>query len=203
VDDERPTAHEHLDAILRAAEVQRRAPGSEFDPDAAFEPEVVPDAPIVPGTASPKAREIIRAATARAALRRERRRRAQLRALAIASTVALGLGAAALWYFEPGGIEWRPAWTPPAAYVDASAQWALVLTAERIDQFAAANGRLPASLAELDPNAPDIVTYQARSNGDYVLTAPGPVTRRVLDRRRPRAAFLRDADATLRRRIRR
>ena len=113
-------------------------------------------------------------------------------------SIVLGIATLILWIVAPGGIQLLRPRPVSSAFVDASARWTLVLTAQRIESFEATNARLPQSLEELDANVPDVLTYQRLPDGGFILQAPGQKGRLVLDSKTPREPFLAGSNPLLR-----
>jgi hypothetical protein len=106
------------------------------------------------------------------------------------AAMALGIVALYLWVTSPGGLDaFRPG-RLPGSYLEASSRWAMVLTAERIDQFMLEKSRLPNDLDELGPHTTDLITYERTSPTEYRLQAPGERRALELTPRTDRQAFL-------------
>jgi hypothetical protein len=120
--------------------------------------------------------------------------------LRVAAAVAVVSMAVLLWVSFPSGPPFLEAPPPKAAYQEASARYALWITARRIDRYAIEHRALPSSLAELETSpgtpAPELIGYERVSADAYRLTAPGPVAPIRLDddeARRPPSPATRDA----------
>ena len=101
--------------------------------------------------------------------------------LGLIVAVGLGLFAALLWIAKPSGMDSLQPKTLAPAYADASARWALAMTAERIDRYYAEHAELPATLEAVGGNPIELMTYEPLGDHDYRLTAPGQSSVIVLD----------------------
>jgi len=101
----------------------------------------------------------------------------------------LGIGAVAMWALSPNGAGFLKPAPLPASYLDASARWAMVLTAERIDRFRQEKQRLPEDLAELGPLGSELISYERLSDGQYRVQAPGTDRPLSLGAATPREVF--------------
>ena len=207
--DARAAAKDELDAILREAEAVRRSGGPAND---------FVDDPELPAPAGPVLAEPSEAAEDAAPGATKPRDRVRFDRFEIKVPEAgpnklptyqinsylplvgvLGAIAFLLWIFVPGGIQLLRPQAVPDDYVDASARWTLVLTRQRIERFEEAQGRLPQSLEELDPNLSEVVTYQGLPQGGYVLRAPDHHEMLTLDDDMPQERFLAGSANLLRR----
>ena len=109
------------------------------------------------------------------------RAREQKSPLGLIVAVGLGLFAVLLWNAMPSGMDSLQPKTLAPAYADASARWALAMTAERIDRYYAEHAELPASLDAVGGNPIDLLTYEPLGDHGYRLTAPGKSSVIVLD----------------------
>ncbi len=104
--------------------------------------------------------------------------------------IALGVVTLAVWLAAPHGFDqFRPS-PLPGTYTEASARFAMVLTAERLDRFFTERGRMPVGLDELGSVASELITYTRLSDSEFRLEAPGMNHALVLETSTPRDRFL-------------
>lgn len=196
--EDRASAQDELDAILREAMVMRNSGGpvNDFDEEA---PEPARTGPVLVNTTAPAGtldagapaegvkfdRYKIKIPEAGPNIIPTYQINAQIPIAAVLGAIAF-----ALWMFVPGGIQFLRPEPVPDAFVDASARWTLALTRQRITAFEQQQGRLPQSLEELDPNLSEVVTYQGLPEGGFVLTAPGHRQMFTLKTDTPQERFL-------------
>ena len=204
--DDRASAQDELDAILREAMAMRNsdAPVNDFAEDA---PEPERPGPVLVDSANAEGGLDLGAPAEGVKFDRYKIKimepgpnklptyeiNTQLPLVAI-----LGAIACALWIFVPGGIQFLRPDPVPDSFVDASARWTLALTQQRITSFQHQQGRLPQSLEELDPNLSEVVTYQGLPDGGFVLSAPGHRQMFTLQSDTPQERFLGSATTQLR-----
>ena len=197
--DPRSSAHSELEAILRDADAARRRADDDASADKTREPRprlnLVDDrnggartrgAPI----RSTIPRQDVRFDTfdVRVDAPGEMKIKAYRFSGRLVIALVLGVAVAFQWISLPNGVPVLRPQPLPDSYTEASARWAMVLMAERIDHFRLEHQRLPDGLAELEPAPSDMITYQRLSENEYQLQAPGtyraltvgPTTRREL-----------------------
>jgi len=207
--DDRDAAKRELDDILREADEFRRRirhePGRAVgDPETAGVP---PRLEVVPGGAArDSGASRVRIVYEGEALRLVRpepapnHRAKVLAGLRIGGAVGLVVLALWVWARFPSGPPMLEARPPGPAYVEASARYALWVTAQRVDRYASEHHALPSSLAELETSpgtpAPELIGYERVSADAYRLIAPGPeapIRLDDIDARRPPSRATRDA----------
>ncbi len=191
--DLRSSAQDELDAILREAKAVRRQDHEEAHdvvdlPPVSEEPR--PRLTAVPGRAPVSAPAPARPNAARglptgsAEIRFDtfdiklsdpgemkfKALRPSMRAIA---ALLLGVVAAAVWISSPNGAGLLRPNPLPESYNEASARWAMVIMADRIDRFRAERQRLPETLEELGPAPSELIGYERLAEGTYRLQAPG------------------------------
>ena len=208
-DHRREAARRELDDILREADEFRRAVRREDD-RVVGDPQTTRRAPrlgLVTGGAAPddELSTRVRIIYEGEALRLVRpgvapQNPVLLVALRVAAAMALASVAVFLWVAFPSGPPFLEAPPLRAAYLEASARYALWVTARRVDGYASEHHALPSSLVELETSpgtpAPDLIAYERVSADGYRLTAPGPEAPIRLDdgeARRPPSRATRDA----------
>ena len=72
-------------------------------------------------------------------------------------------------------------------YLDASAQWSVRITSQRVEAFWRENGHLPGGLGELGPLGSELIGYERVSPVRYRITAPSPDGPLTFDSTHPEA----------------